>query len=181
MKEVFFRGEIIYLIYLKMSVDKLKNAGSSLLTVVLAVAVFACGSSYSKPESNGTINSPTPVSVRSDMNVQTGKAMPEGVWSGENIQFSISTQGVEIIFPCADGKIDRIPLLNSKGEFKEPGTYERMTPGPQREDRDGPASAFYSGTITGETMELKITLKNGDTIGDFALTKGAGRRIRRCQ
>ena len=115
------------------------------------------------------------------MNVQTGKAMPEGVWSADSIQFSVSKQSVEIIFPCADGKIDRIPLLKSKGEFNEPGTYERMAPGPQREDRQSPAEAIYSGTITGETMELKITLKNGDAVGDFTLTKGAGRRIRRCQ
>jgi len=164
-----------------MRVEKREYISSSILTFVLAAAISACGLPYSTAKNNGPNSSPTPASVRSDMNIQTGKAMPEGVWSGDNIQFSVSKQSVEIIFPCADGKIDRIPMLNAKAEFSEPGTYERMAPGPQREDRQSPAEAIYSGTITGETMELKITLKNGDTIGDFTLTKGAGRRIRRCQ
>ena len=80
------------------------------------------------------------------------------------------------------GSITEKIVLDGQGHFSAKGRHARERPGPVRvdEDQNGQA-ANYSGTVSGETMNLTVTLADSnETVGTFTLTHGTHGRIRRC-
>jgi hypothetical protein len=94
----------------------------------------------------------------------------------------VSDSGAEISYDCAHGSITEKIVLDAEGHFSARGRHLRERPGPIRvgDDRSGQA-ASYRGTVTGDTMNLTVTLTDSrETVGTFTLTHGKPGRLRRC-
>jgi len=147
----------------------------------LMLALFWQGSSC---HSNRTNNN----SARNDNHtMNTNSTAPQGsgvkgTWGAQGISMEVSDNGAEIGYDCAHGSITEKIVLDAQGHFSVRGLHVKEHPGPIRlgEDQSG-QPARYSGTVSGETMSLTVTLSESkETIGTYTLTHGKSGRIRRC-
>jgi hypothetical protein len=105
-----------------------------------------------------------------------------GNWGGSGIGLNVEAEGVNLEFDCATAEIPGDLMIDKAGNFVAAGVYIRRSPGalriklpPKR------AAARFEGKISGKTMTLKITLAEADEkIGDYTLTRGKTRTVRRC-
>ena len=72
-------------------------------------------------------------------------------------------------------------LLDSAGRFDVTGSYTRQGPGPIRQGVQRDARANYSGSVTGETMQLKVRLEgSSEPVFDLSLTRGKQGKVTKC-
>jgi hypothetical protein len=104
------------------------------------------------------------------------------IWGGQGIELRVSDAGAELDLDCASGTIDEAIKPDAKGAFSAKGHFSAEHPGPVRSDEVNGVKAIYSGTITGDTMALKIALEGKDAPKlEFELTRGKNGRIHKCR
>lgn len=105
-----------------------------------------------------------------------------GIWGGDHISLTVTTTDSHLEFDCAHGTVPGMLTADRRGAFMARGTFVRERGGPirQNEEPTGDA-AFYSGRVTGDTMQLTVRLLDPDTlIGTFDLTRGVAGRVVKC-
>ena len=160
-----------------------------MLLITVAIFSTACPLDAKTGEKNvASVPSTTPPTSNSgnenkNMNQENLTAVPESEWGANGIGLQVKEKVVNIQYACADGEISQKLMINSDGAFSVDGFHMALRGGPTRVDsppRRQPA--HYEGKISGDTMKLKVTLKEtGEEIADFTLEKGKNPVIRRCQ
>jgi hypothetical protein len=106
-----------------------------------------------------------------------------GTWGGQHIQFEVSDGSVNIEYDCAHGSIAGPLTVDRQGRFSWRGTYTGERGGPIRlgqkvEDQ----AATYSGSLTGNTMTLKVKLENSNIEPQtFTLVRDKVGRVFKCK
>lgn len=103
-----------------------------------------------------------------------------GEWGGVHVALQISGAGATIEYDCGRGTIDEPVRVDSNGRFTAKGThiYEG---GPTRDDP--PAHpALFTGTVSGDTMTLTVTVTDrpGAVLGPYTIVFGKPATIRKC-
>jgi hypothetical protein len=146
-----------------------KKAGLTSFAVAVALALLAgCGTDRSTTSASlGPMDAHSPVSML-------------GVWGGEHARMTIELEGAMIQFDCGEGSIDRGIIPDPEGRFQAEGTFasgfgpDPVTGRPQQ-------AAIYSGTISGNTMELTGTVVDtAQSLGSFNLTHSDNGHLVRC-
>lgn len=109
-------------------------------------------------------------------------AVSVSTWGGDGITLNIEANGATIEYVCADGQIEHALKIDGKGNFVANGVHRAGQPGPIRMDAEQTqVPATFKGKITGDTMTLRVTLKeSGKMIGEFTLKRGTIPRMTRC-
>jgi hypothetical protein len=104
-----------------------------------------------------------------------------GLWGGDHVTLTVGSPGNHFEFDCAHGDIPGVLSVNH-GELAASGTFVREHGGPIRiDDPLDSHPALYSGTVSGNTMQLSIRLTDsGDVIGSFSLVRGTSGRVVKC-
>jgi hypothetical protein len=135
------------------------------LAVVLVIASFgrACSAQFSP--------------------ASPANAVPNGVWGGEHIRMEVTDSGADIEFDCARGTISQRLALDAQGRFKIQGTYNAETPAPAAAD-GGPngsgVSATYTGTLSGSSLRIVVSIEGQDTPRTFDLLQGDQGHLAKC-
>ena len=94
----------------------------------------------------------------------------EGLWGMRGCELNVDASGATIMFDCAAGTLEQPLETDDAGSFSVPGILVRFggpSPWPP------PSRAEYAGRVTGDTMDLTITLTaTGEELGPFTLTFG---------
>jgi hypothetical protein len=87
--------------------------------------------------------------------------LANGTWGGLHVQFEVSDGVANIEYDCAHGSIAGPLTFDRQGRFSWRGSYTRERGGPIRLGQRAPnLAATYSGSISGNTMTLTVTLEN---------------------
>ena len=102
-------------------------------------------------------------------------------WGGDHVRMEITGSGAELEFDCARGTItETVP--DKDGAFSLKGTFTPEHSGPSRDAGPRAAAAIYSGTISGDTMALRIVLTSNDQeVGRYALARGSAGKLMKCR
>jgi hypothetical protein len=95
----------------------------------------------------------------------------------------VSDSGADIEFDCARGIISQRLELDAQGRFKLPGTYKAETPAPAAVDGGSPgsgATVTYTGTLSGSSLRLEVSIEGQDTPRAFVLVQGDQGRLAKC-
>ena len=108
-------------------------------------------------------------------------AVQTATWGGEHVRMQLTKGGAEVEFDCARGTItEGVP--ETDGAFSLKGTFTPERGGPTRDDRTRTVGATYSGTITGDTMSLRIVLVRDDQeVAQYVLARGSTGNVRKCR
>jgi hypothetical protein len=109
-------------------------------------------------------------------------SLSQGKWGGEQCVMNVSSEKIDFTWGCGFGEITEKVVL-SNGKFSISGTYKRgagilpadsaLWPKPQ--------AAHYEGTLNGKTLQIKITLIDGNVdLGTYLLTLGQEEKISYC-
>ena len=102
-----------------------------------------------------------------------------GPWGGPHVGLLLEGGIGTVEFDCAGGSIDT--NLAASGTFTAAGTYRAGQGGPVRVGQIFTSQrATYSGSVTGDQMNLSVRLEDGSTLGPFTLTRGAPGQLTRC-
>lgn len=114
--------------------------------------------------------------------VAPGDRVAEGAWGGLHVALTVTNGGAHVEFDCASGDIANPIVMDGQGHFTADGVYVRGHPGPIAVGTDpDPQPAMYSGRVDGTAMTLDVLLtRSNQTIGPFALTRGADARVNKC-
>jgi hypothetical protein len=97
---------------------------------------------------------PSPVSV------------PKGEWGGRNIGLFVDAAGASVSFKCgAQGRINQPMVVSDTGSFDLTGTYDPVVV------NGGARPARYTGTLTGTSLQLTVSL-DGGSVGTFEADEG---------
>lgn len=108
-----------------------------------------------------------------------GEAPLTGRWGGEHVALTLSDQGGTVEYDCAHGGISE-PVRSAAGRFAAAGVHVREHGGPVRVDeRPDSLPARYVGTVSGDRLTLQVVV-GPDTLGPFALRRGAEPRLYKC-
>lgn len=105
-----------------------------------------------------------------------------GNWGGEHVGLVLDERGGRLDYDCAAGTITE-PLVQSRdGSFAASGMHTPGQGGPDRAGYIPPSfAARYSGTISGNTMTLRVAVPSRDlTMGPFRLRRDAPPQLLRC-
>jgi hypothetical protein len=111
------------------------------------------------------------------------KAVPNGVWGGEQIRMEVNDGGAEIEFGCARGSISQRLELDDNGRFKIQGIYMAESPAPAAVESGagGPGvKAIYIGTLSGSRLRLQVFIEGQDTPRTFDLVQGDHGHLAKC-
>jgi hypothetical protein len=105
-----------------------------------------------------------------------------GHWGGEHVAMTATSDAVSFEFDCAAGRIDAPLQPSSGGVLQAKGVYLPGHGGPVRVDEvQRVLPAFYSGKLSGNRLTLSIELpEQHETLGPFAMVRGAEPRVYRC-
>jgi hypothetical protein len=105
-----------------------------------------------------------------------------GVWGGEHLTLTVNEASSYLEFDCAHGDIPSALKPAADRTFTVLGTFVREHGGPIREDEKADVRpAMYSGSVTGETMQLTIRVTDPDSlIRTFTLMRRAPGRVVKC-
>jgi hypothetical protein len=97
------------------------------------------------------------------------------------VTLTVGNSSNHLEFDCAHGDIPGVLSVNH-GELAASGTFVREHGGPIAVDEPLDSHpALYSGTVSGNTMQLSIRLTDsGDAIGSFSLVRGTSGRVVKC-
>jgi len=106
------------------------------------------------------------------------------VWGGDHLEMEVSAKGAHLEFDCAHGTIDEPLKVDAKGTFSVKGTFTPERGGPEREGEESRAAkATYTGTITKDTMKLKVLLATGNDRDDqeYVLVRNQRGHVFKCR
>lgn len=122
-------------------------------------------------------------SMNRGANEEAGSVVTTGIWGGEHIRIEVTGNGALVEYDCAHGSISEPLKLDNEGRFQAKGSHVREHGGPIR-DGETPVGhpATYSGSISGKTMTLTVTLANSsEAIGTFTLVHGSEGELVKCR
>jgi hypothetical protein len=114
---------------------------------------------------------------------QPGPVVVTGIWGGDHIRLEVLDSGASIEYDCAHGTISKPLRLDSNGHFQAVGSHVGEHGGPIL-DGESPVGrpVNYSGSISGETMTLTVTLTDSsERIGTFTLERGNEGQLVKCR
>ena len=159
----------------------------ALISSIITVNIFAAGINHANKETvqtNSNSNKQKKIKkvVRQTMKQSKHTPVSEGPWGGSGIRLTVGSKTTTIEYDCAEGEITEILAVDQNGNFDAQGFHSPQRGGPLRENApDNRQPAHYRGKITGNTMTLKVTLRDKDTpIGDFQLELGKNVRLHKC-
>jgi hypothetical protein len=104
------------------------------------------------------------------------------VWGGDHVEMEVTGAGARLEFDCAHGTIDEALRVDGKGAFQAKGTFTPERSGPSRDgDASRPARATYAGTITDDTMTLRIVVDGQDRDSTYLLVRDRPGSVRKCR
>lgn len=103
-----------------------------------------------------------------------------GAWGGVHAGLTLTASGGAIDYDCAHGGLEAPVRPDRAGRFDVAGVHVREHGGPVRVG-EVPDSlpARYLGQVDGDRMVLRV-LVGSDTLGPFALQRGAPPQLFRC-
>ncbi|HEX7173822.1 MAG TPA: hypothetical protein VF240_00875 [Pyrinomonadaceae bacterium] len=113
----------------------------------------------------------------------SGGDVAAGSWGGQHVRLEVKSDGAEIEFDCAHGRINGRLRPGADGRFDAAGTFVAERGGPVREGASEKGQpARYTGQIKGKTMTLSVRLTDSDTdAGAFTLTHGRESELVKCR
>jgi hypothetical protein len=101
-------------------------------------------------------------------------------WGGEHVRLDVTKTGADLDFDCAHGAITG--AIPETGTFSLKGTFTPERGGPARDDAPKAAPAMYAGTITQDSMALRIVV-DGNTKDalNYTLSRGSMGKVRKCR
>jgi hypothetical protein len=102
-------------------------------------------------------------------------------WGGDHVRMDLTVSGAALEFDCASGTIiETVP--DADATFSLKGTFTPERSGPTRDDTSRTVGATYSGTITDDTMALRIVLAGSDQeVAHYVLARGSMGNVRKCR
>jgi hypothetical protein len=109
-------------------------------------------------------------------------ALSSGVWGGKGIRLEVTPAGGNVEYSCARGTVAEPIVLDGAGNFQAVGTHTLERGGPPDPDAPEPTPrpARFSGRVTGNQMELTVTLAEGGSLGTYSLALGASPVLDKC-
>ena len=89
-----------------------------------------------------------------------------GQWGGPGINMVVSSTGAQIGYHCATGTITQPLVLDSAGHFSATGNTHVSGPTTNTDP------TTYTGTVTGNTMTMVVTVSPSTTGATYTLTFG---------
>lgn len=117
-----------------------------------------------------------------DMSQKKVNRLSVGMWGGKFINLEVTDDGASLDFNCAHGMINEPITLDDRGGFNVQGTYVAEGHGPTRQGLESDAAnARYSGSVSGDLMNLTITLAESPKRQDtYTLTRGKQGKVSKC-
>lgn len=111
-----------------------------------------------------------------------GPALPlTGEWGGPQVRLLLTETGGKLELACAAANIDAPVRPDAAGKFIAAGSYESFTGGPTPADvPPKTTSAEFSGHVVGNTLQLSVRQRGGNTTQDFTLERGRKVKMIRC-
>ncbi|HEU4821021.1 MAG TPA: hypothetical protein VFS87_07690 [Qipengyuania sp.] len=105
-----------------------------------------------------------------------------GRWGGEHVGLTLDATGGTVEYDCAAGRIDEPIVPDTNGGFNAGGSHTPNTGGPERVGEPRPNyPARYTGTVSGDTMRLQVTLPGRDLeMPPLVLRRGVEPQLTRC-
>ena len=105
-----------------------------------------------------------------------------GRWGGEHVGLTLDASGGTVEYDCAAGRIDEPIVTDAAGAFAASGSHTPNTGGPEQVGEVRPSyPARYTGTVSGDTMRLQVTLPDRDLeMPPFVLRRGVEPQLMRC-
>ena len=105
------------------------------------------------------------------------------VWGGDHVEMEVTDRDARLEFDCAHGTMDEPLRVDAGGAFEVKGTFVPERGGPSREgDASRGFKATYAGTISGDTMMLRIVVDGQDPKGTaYQLTRDRRGNVRKCR
>ena len=105
-----------------------------------------------------------------------------GAWGGMHVGLQLSSEGGELEYDCAAGRISHPVIPGADGRFAATGTHTPGTGGPERVGEVRPSwPAHYSGSVRGDEMTLRVDVPGrAIVIGPHRLRRGARPILLRC-
>ena len=156
--------------------------GASLAIVVRGSAVAPLGNVIDATQVNSNRHRKTKKKVAKRKMKDSKSSVAPGTWGGDEIRLVIGADMSTLEYACAEGEISEKLMIDKNGNFDLKGVHMGRTPGPTYEDRPPKReAAHYKGHISGNTMSLKVTLtETNSVIGEFTLERGKTGRMHRC-
>jgi hypothetical protein len=115
------------------------------------------------------------------MNGQTPKSDSESkeVWGGEHVRLEASSNGAELEFDCATGKLSEA-IPESDGTHTIDGTFSPEHGGPVRRDEPAGRPVTYRLVRAGKQLQMEI-MEAGETVETYSLTQGSSGHVMKCK
>src|SRR5262245_53838820 len=84
-----------------------------------------------------------------------------GRWGGDHVVFTLSDSGGRVEFDCAHGDLSGPLQTDSQSRFSVSGTFVREG-GPVSQNPPAAQSAVYDGSVSGDTMILRLRVVDGN-------------------
>jgi hypothetical protein len=110
-----------------------------------------------------------------------GRALAPGPWGSEQAILEVTTDGADVEFECARGRITKPVVLDTHGDFDLPGIFTPEGHGPTRDAADPrEAEARYRGHVGGDAMTLTMT-QGERRLGPYTLRRDQRPTLRKCR
>ena len=108
-----------------------------------------------------------------------GRTPAPGAWGGDTLILEIASDGADVEFECARGRIGKPITLDRRGDFDLPGTFAAEGHGPIREGAGSAGKARYRGHVAGDTLTLTVVVGD-ERMGPYTLTRGRRPILKKC-
>ena len=108
-----------------------------------------------------------------------GRTPAPGAWGDDTLILEIASDGADVEFECARGRISKPITLDRRGDFDLPGTFAAEGHGPIREDAGSAGKARYGGHVAGDTLTLTVVVGD-ERMGPYTLTRGRRPILKKC-
>lgn len=108
-----------------------------------------------------------------------GRAPAPGAWGGDTLVLEIASDGADVEFECARGRIGKPIKLDRRGDFDLPGTFSVEGHGPIRDGASSAGKARYRGHVEGDTLTLTVVV-GSERMGPYTLTRGRRPVLKKC-
>ncbi len=115
-------------------------------------------------------------SVAPDSTIKAGR------WAGSHIMMTVAATRTDIEFDCGQASVDGAIPLDRDGGFSAAGTFLQERPGPTTPDGPPHRPMRITGSVKGETMDMRVMLTDqNEDLGSFALAFGGDARLVKCK
>jgi hypothetical protein len=104
-----------------------------------------------------------------------------GTWGGDGIEISVQAESAQVLYDCAQGRMEIPEALAADGSFAARGGFQ-PTAGPMPVGGWRTYPAWYEGRVAAGRMSIDVTrVDTGEAVGTFDLAHGRPGRLHRCR